>query len=152
MNPVYISAIAALAGSVIGGLTSFATAWITQREQTHAQWLLQEKTRRQELYQQFIEDAAKLYMDALMHDEVQIPSLVSLIASVDKMRVISILRVSEAAEKMVRVITDTYFLPNKSFEELRAMTASGGLDPLRDFSEACREELDALTSGVFHHG
>jgi hypothetical protein len=27
MNPVYVSAFAALAGSLIGGLTTFATAW-----------------------------------------------------------------------------------------------------------------------------
>ena len=52
MNAGYISAFAALAGSLIGGLTTFAAAWVTQRQQANVQWLLQEKTRRQELYQQ----------------------------------------------------------------------------------------------------
>ena len=33
MNPAYISALAALAGANIGGLTSFATSWLTQRTQ-----------------------------------------------------------------------------------------------------------------------
>ena len=66
MNPGYISAFAALAGSLIGGLTTFAAAWVTQRQQANVQWLLQEKTRRQELYQQFIEEASKLYVDALI--------------------------------------------------------------------------------------
>jgi hypothetical protein len=28
MNPAYISALAALAGSIIGGLTSLATSWL----------------------------------------------------------------------------------------------------------------------------
>src|SRR5258708_21183940 len=32
----------------------FAAAWITQRQQANVQWLLQEKTRPQELYQQFM--------------------------------------------------------------------------------------------------
>ena len=73
MNAAYVSAIAALAGSVIGGLTTFAAAWVTQRQQSNVQWLLQEKTRRQELYRQFIEDASKLYVDALLHDQVPIP-------------------------------------------------------------------------------
>src|ERR1700676_2173271 len=59
MNPGYVSAFAALAGSLIGGLTTFAAAWITQRRQANVQWLLQEKTRRQELYQQLIEEASK---------------------------------------------------------------------------------------------
>ena len=55
MNAAYVSAIAALAGSVIGGLTTFAAAWVTQRQQANVQVLLEEKTRRQDLYQQFIE-------------------------------------------------------------------------------------------------
>jgi hypothetical protein len=80
MNAGYISAFAALAGSLIGGLTTFAAAWVTQRQQANVQWLLQEKTRRQELYQQFIEEASKLYVDALIHDQAEIPPFVSLYA------------------------------------------------------------------------
>ena len=148
MNPAYISALAALAGSVIGGLTTFAAAWVTQRQQANVQWLLQEKMRRQELYRQFIEDASKLYVDALMHDQVAIPSVVSLFALMNQMKVVSTSRVAEGAYKITRMIVDTYFLPNKTLPELRAMLASDALDPLRDFSEACREELDALASGA----
>src|SRR5215469_4587373 len=151
MNAAYVSAIAALAGSVIGGLTTFAAAWVTQRQQANVQWLLQEKTRRQELYQQFIRDASKLYVDALMHDQVAIPSVVNLFAMTNQMKVVSTSRVAEGAYRITRMIVDTYFLPNKSLPELRAMLASDELDPLRDFSDACREELDALTSGVLQH-
>jgi hypothetical protein len=93
-----------LAGSVIGGLTTFAAAWITQHQQANVQWLLQEKTRRQELYQQFIEDASKLYVDALMHDQVPIPSLVNLYASMNKMKVVFNPGVAERAEKVIRVM------------------------------------------------
>jgi hypothetical protein len=91
------------------------------------------------------------YMDALMHDQVAIPSVVGLYALMNKMKVVSTSRVAEGAYKIIRMIVDTYFLPNKTLPELRAMTASGALDPLGDFSEACREELDALTSGVLQH-
>jgi hypothetical protein len=38
------------------------------------------------------------------------------------------------------LIVDTYLAPNKTFPELREMVMSGSLDPLRDFSEACRAE------------
>src|SRR6202795_1636070 len=89
MNAGYVSAFAALAGSLIGGLTTFAAAWVTQGQQANVQWLLQEKTRRQELYQQFIEEASKLYVDALVHDQAAIPPFVSLYASINKMRVVS---------------------------------------------------------------
>ncbi|MBV9643578.1 MAG: hypothetical protein JO334_08395 [Verrucomicrobia bacterium] len=151
MNAAFFSAFAALAGSVIGGLTTFAAAWVTQRQQANVQWLLQEKTRRQELYQQFIENASNLYVDALMHDQAAITPLVSLYASVNTIRVVSNPGVAERADKLVRMIVDTYFLPNKTLPELRTMMKSGALDFLRDFSEACREELDALTPTVFHH-
>jgi hypothetical protein len=144
MNAAYVSALAALAGSVIGGLTTFAAAWVTQRQQANVQVLLQEKTRRQDLYKQFIEEASKLYVDALIHDQLAIPQLVSLYGSVNKMRIISNPRITERADKIARIIVETYFLPNKTLPELRAMVESGTLDPLRDFSEACREELSAL--------
>ena len=151
MNAGYISAFAALAGSLIGGLTTFAAAWVTQRQQANVQWLLQEKTRRQELYQQFIEEASKLYVDALIHDQAAIPPLVSLYASINKMRVVSNPGIAERADKLVRMIVDTYVLPNKTLPELRAMMESGALDLLREFSEACGDELDALTPAVFQH-
>jgi hypothetical protein len=149
MNAAYVSAVAALAGSLIGGLTSFAAAWVTQRRQANVQWLLQEKTRRQELYQQFIEEASKLYVDALIHEETSIPPLVSLYALINKMRIVSDPGIAERADKVVRMTFDTYVLPNKTMPELRAMVNSGALDPLREFSEACREELRALTNAVF---
>jgi hypothetical protein len=149
MNPVYVSAFAALAGSLIGGLTTFVTAWATQRQQANVQWLLQEKTRRQELYQQFIEDASKLYVDALMHDQAPIPSLVGLYASMNKMKVVSTPRVAEGADKIIRMIIDTYFLPNKTLPELHAMVEIGALDQLREFSDDCRDELSGLTHAVF---
>ena len=149
MNAAYVSAFAALAGSLIGGLTTFAAAWVTQRRQANVQWLLLEKTRRQELYQQFVEEASQLYVDSLIHDQTAIPPLVSLYASVNKMRIVSDRGIAERADKVVRMIVDTYALPNKTLPELRAMVESGSLDQLRQFSEACREELRELTHSVF---
>jgi hypothetical protein len=65
MEPAYIAALAALAGSLIGGLTSFATTWLTQQTKARAQQLVDEMVRRQELYKDFIEEASRLYADAL---------------------------------------------------------------------------------------
>jgi hypothetical protein len=145
MNSAYITAFAALAGSLIGGFTTFAAAWVTQRQQANLQWFLQEKTRRQELYQQFIEEASKSYVDALIHDETALAPLVGLYALVNRMRIVSAPRIAERADKFVRMIVDTYTLPNKTLPELRAMMEGGALDPLRDFSEMCRDELSELT-------
>ena len=90
--------------------------------------------------------ASKLYVDALIHDQAENPPFISLYASINKMRVVSNPGIAERADKVVRMIVDTYVLPNKSFQEVRAMMESGALDPLRDFSEACHEELSLLSS------
>jgi hypothetical protein len=45
---------------------------------------------------------------------------------------------SNACSKQV---VDTNFQPNKTPVELQAMMHDGGGDPLRDFSDVCRNEL-----------
>jgi hypothetical protein len=54
-----------LAGSVIGGLTSLLAAWLTKRSEAEAQQLAQDRDRRQKLYKQFIDEASRMYADAL---------------------------------------------------------------------------------------
>ena len=39
---------------------------------------------------------------------------------------------------------DTYLAPNLTMEQVRARWIEGNIDPLRDFGEACREELRAF--------
>jgi len=146
MTTVYLPAIAALAGSAIGGLTSFASAWLTQYHQDRANRLSGEKARRQKLYKQFIDEASKLYADALAHDQAEVSALVSVYALISRMRVISSSPVVEKAETVVQLIFDTYSAPNKTFSELRDLMSSHAVNPLRAFSEECRAELQALNS------
>jgi hypothetical protein len=80
MNASAISALAALAGTAVGGLTSVVANWLTHRIQIRAQWLQHEKNRRQILYRDFIEEASKCYIDALQHGEADIAGLVGLYA------------------------------------------------------------------------
>ena len=61
------------------------------------------------------------------------------------MRVLSSSAVVDAAEAVVRMIIDTYFVPNKTFLQVRDMVNSHSIDPLRAFAEACRAELQGLT-------
>jgi len=39
------------------------------------------------------------------------------------------------------MVLNTYFAPNKDFSEIQHLANTGSLDPLRAFSEACREEF-----------
>jgi hypothetical protein len=144
MNPAYLPALAALAGSAIGGLTSLAAAWLTQYRQASTQRLAKDKSVRQKLYKQFIEEASKLYADALVHNQSEVSALVSVYALISRMRVSSSHVIVEKAEMVIRMIVDTFSAPNKTFPELREMMGSPAMDPLRDFSEACREELRTL--------
>jgi hypothetical protein len=144
MNASVITALAALAGATVGGLTSVITSWLTQQMQARTQQLARDQGRRQKLYRDFIEDASKFYIDALQHNNADVSSLVGLYAKISRMRVLSSAAVIEHADKIARMIVDTYLGPNKSFPELREMMISGSLDPLRDFSEACRTELRPL--------
>jgi hypothetical protein len=144
MNAAYLPAIAALAGSAIGGLTSLASAWLTQKHQDRAKRILQDKGRKQKLYRRFIDEASKLYADALAHDEAEVAAFVSVYALISQMRVVSSSAVVDAAEAVVRMIVETYFAPNKTFPEVGKLVNSHAIDPLRVFSEQCRSEMRAV--------
>src|ERR1700739_894750 len=144
-----ISALAALTGAAVGGLTSGIANWLNHRSQVRAQWLLHEKTRRQILYRDFIEEAAKSYMDALQHDEADIPGLVGLYAKLSSMRAVSSEPVVKRADDVVRKILDTYLEQDKNFVELRAMVIDGTIDLLRSFSEVCRDEFEKMQAKQF---
>src|SRR5215813_500872 len=144
MDASAVTALSALLGATIGGLTSLLATWLTQRRQLRAQWLEQDLVVRQELYKEFIEDASRCYVHALQHDEADIPGLVSLYAKLGRMRILSSPKVLETAGEIERKIIDTYLAPDKTFLELREMVHSGKVDMLYTFSEACRAELSAL--------
>ncbi len=124
MNASVITALAALAGAAIGGLTSVFASWLAQHAQARVQWVAQDNLRRQEL-KEFIEAASKCYVDALQHDEADIPALVELYVRVGRMRILSSPKVVESAELVTRTIVDSYLVPNKNFLELREMVNSG---------------------------
>jgi hypothetical protein len=145
MNSTYLPALAALAGSAIGGLTSFASAWLTQHHQDRTNRLSREKARRRKLYKKFIDEASRLYADALAHDQAEVSALVGVYALISQMRVVSNSAVIEKADAVVYSIVDTYFTPNKTFPELRELISSHAIDPLRVFSEECRAELQGLS-------
>jgi hypothetical protein len=144
VNASVISALAALTGAAVGGLTSGLANWLNHRSQVRAQWILHEKTRRQLLYRDFIEEAAKCYIDALQHDEADIPGLVGLYAKLSRMRTLSSKTVVHHAEEVARRILDTYLEPDKSFVELREMAIDGTIDLLRGFSDACHDEFEGM--------
>ena len=115
MDPAYLSAIAALAGSTIGGLTSLTASWLTNHVQFGAQERAANRNRWEDLYRSFIEEASKWYADAYEHDQARVSNLVNLYALVSRMRVLS--------------------------REVIELLDNDAMNPLRDFGNTCREEL-----------
>jgi len=77
MDSGFMTTIAALGGTAIGGLTSFVTSWITLSAQMRAQRLESSKSKRQKLYKTLIIDAARAYGDALIHDKLDIAEVIN---------------------------------------------------------------------------
>jgi hypothetical protein len=66
---------------------------------------------------------------------------------ISRMRVVSLPLTIACAQKVADATIGTYFAPNKTIRELHEMAKSGtAFDPLKDFSEVAREELQAFTS------
>lgn len=142
MEASLISGVAALAGAAIGGLTSATAAWFTQRAIAKSQWLAGETARRQDTYREFIEVSAKCYIDALQHENPDIPSLIGICAKISRMRVLSAAEIVDSAERVAQRILDTYAEPDRSFVELRTMAKDHAIDLLLEFSQACRIEYE----------
>jgi len=145
MDVAYVSALSALAGSVVGGLTTGATTWLSYRAQARAKRLAHDLSRRQDLFGDFIVAASKLYTSALVSSEPKLEELVELYSMISRMRLVCSPETVACADKIMMTTVDTFFAPNKTMGDLRELIKSGpGIDPLKEFSEAAREELRAL--------
>ncbi len=146
MDVAVISAMAAIAGSSVGALATFATTWLVQNSQLKSQRLGSELTKREKLYSDFIAEAAKRMTDAVSH-EVETPDVLVLLAAfIGQMRLFSSSGVITAAEQVARAIVDSYIAPNRNLKELReAFMDKNRLDPLGHFADACRKELSGMT-------
>src|SRR2546422_4562103 len=68
INSVIITALAAIAGSLVGALGSAVGTWITARHQDRRDLLGKQIARREALYSDFIGESARLLVDAMQHN------------------------------------------------------------------------------------
>ena len=89
MDPAILSATSALVGSLVGGLSTLAASWLTQRGQLRAQTLVHEAVKRETLYAEFIVEASRRLADAWSH-QAQGPDVIAgLYGAVHRMRLAS---------------------------------------------------------------
>lgn len=142
MNTIYFPAFAAFGGSAFGAISTIVTGWATRRRRVRERHHTHAVTKREKLYRSFIEEASRLYADALTSDRSEISALVNLYALIGRMRILSDDEVVHAAERAGRRIIETYLAPSTSFVDLPDFMEE--MDPLREFGEVCRREMHAI--------
>ena len=141
MNATIITAIAAACGSLVGAVATIVTTWITQRTQaTHAQREARLRVR-EALYGEFITEASRLTIEALSHSLEKPDTFVKLYGILGRIRLMAADPILAAAEACTRQLVDLYTKPNMTVEQIRVAFERDRLDPIRDFSVACRKEL-----------
>ena len=143
MNSGMIAASAAIFGSIVGALGSVVGTWITQRHQDIRDLLAKTIVRRESLYSDFIAESARLLVDAMVQSNSDPQKLIPLYALLNRIRLSSSAPVLETGEAVIRIIVATYPKPNLTPEQIESRAVSGD-DPLRQFSDACRKELDSM--------
>jgi hypothetical protein len=146
MDATIVSAMAAVLGSLVGGSATVATAWITQRTLSKRELLGMEIRGRETLYGEFIRECSKLVLDSFTHTMDKPEQLLPIYELLNRIRLCASDAVLAAAEEILRTITEQYFAPNLSLQEMRALVRSGSAnpDPLKSFGEACRVELKSM--------
>jgi hypothetical protein len=94
------------------------------------------------LYNDFITEAARIFVDALSRQTEDPTKMVTLYALASRMRLVSARAVTDAAIRIEDNILETYLGPNRTLHEARDLVCEGGMKNLLiEFGEACRDDL-----------
>jgi hypothetical protein len=101
--------------------------------------------RRVLVYTDFITECSKLLIDAADHTLDSPTTLIHAYALLNRIRLMSSDAVVGTAEQTLDEIIDQYSQPNLTIEEVRMnLDRKRRVDPLKSFSESCRNELRQL--------
>ena len=142
-NAATIPTLSAIGGSIIGALSSTVSAWIAQRHRERRELVAKKIAQLEQLYSDFINESARLLVDAVQHSLENPGTLVPLYALLSRIRLGSSTEVIESGERVIATILKIYFEPNLTPDEIQS-AANKHSDHLQDFSEICRRELESL--------
>ena len=144
MDSAWISAFSAVMGSLVGAFTSFVTTYANQRAQYRRDFLSRQFSQREALYSEFISEAARLQSDSLEQEMAKPSTLVAIYALENRIRLNASEEVVQAAENAIREIVESYRRPKMTDEDIRRGAYMEIKDPVKEFGEACRKELNRL--------
>ena len=145
MDSSIIAAVSAIAGSTVGGVTTFATTFVNQRYVARREMVVKDLANREELYSEFLKEVADLYKESLnrtLDDLGAQPSLITMYSLIGRIRMISSEAVLMAAEKVAEDIIEAYKRPQMTFREWQRLW--GPADPWHAFTKACRAERQSM--------
>ncbi|MFC5576793.1 hypothetical protein ACFPOA_02040 [Lysobacter niabensis] len=98
MDASIVTALAALAGSLIGGLITLASTWLTRRYQATRERAANEIAKREALYGEFITEATRVGIDAIEREIDTMAEMTRLLALSNRIRLASSDEVLAAAD------------------------------------------------------
>jgi hypothetical protein len=142
-NPATILTLSAFGGSVVGALSSTVIAWISQRQRDRREVVANTVAQLNQLYSEFINESARLLVDAHQHSLEDPSKLAPVYALISRIRLRSSAEVIESGERLIASILKIYLEPNLTPMEIHS-AASKHNDRLQEFSNVCRRELESL--------
>jgi hypothetical protein len=119
----YLSTLSALAGSVVGGLTSGVATWLGQRSQARESQLAREMARRDDLYKEFIAAASEGIRRSHCEQRAERSGIRCPLRH-DQQDAAAVPKTVACAEKIMRATIDTYFAPGKTIREFHELVRS----------------------------
>jgi hypothetical protein len=148
MDTAWISGFSAVMGSLVGAFTSFVATYVNQRSQYRRDFIAKQFAQRETLYMEFINEAARLEIESLDRQMDKASTLVTIYALQNRIRLNSSEEVIRAATHTIDKIVASYKRPNMTADEIQRAAFCDIEDPLKEFGEACRKELDKLYSAA----
>ena len=143
-----ITAMAGVLGSLVGGSATVAATWVTQRTVSKRELIRTEIRRRETLYGEFINECSARIIESFERTLEKPETLLHAYALLNRIRLCASDTVLAQGEATLRFITEQYFSPNLSVEEMRKLVRKWTTDPLEPFGEACRHELKSMRAAV----
>jgi len=147
IDPALLSPVSALLGGLLGGGASLIAAIYTQRGKDRLQRVAAEITKRETVYADFVMHASHLLLRAYTRDELELSGDEQrVIGLINRMRFFAPSHVVATAEAVLRAIVEISLRPSVELRQLATEALSKSLDPdpLVEFSQVCRADLDSV--------
>ncbi len=145
-SSILIPTIAALAGTLIGGLTSFLSSFYLKKAEWKKEARLLELKKREDLYSEYLIESGRLLVSFIEQPMKSTSEFAKISALLGKIRMSASDPVIEAAQKLFKEILTSQKSENKgNLDGDEAKYESNH----QVFSQACREELKAFTDNNY---